>query len=307
MTRVSGTDLDFDPEDLAPRHDVPRGGRSGFVVVEGDRQVHFLEWGHRGMPPVVCLHGGGQTAYMYEEIGAALRGTYHVLAPDLPNHGDSDPIVGWGRHLLADSLLPVLAEFGIERAPIIGASLGGITAMTLAAAHPDLVSAIALIDVGHRLEEEGVRRIIEFMRAHESFASLEDAAAHIASYLPHRNEVRPESLTRNLRQRADGRWVWKHGLGRRWQQRVADEGTTFRWDSVLVGLGDDAASLRCPVLVLRGSESDVLSDDGAEEVAGLIPDARLVTVEKAGHLAAGDNPHSTVRVVTDFLTEVWPA
>ena len=67
-----------------PRHDVPLGGRSGFATVDG-RQVHYLEWGHRGLPPVLCLHGGGQTAYMYEDLGSALAGMAHVLAPDLPS------------------------------------------------------------------------------------------------------------------------------------------------------------------------------------------------------------------------------
>ena len=292
-----------DPEDGAPRHDIPRGGRSGFTVVDG-RQVHYLEWGHGGAPAVLCLHGGGQTAYMYEELGAAFGHRYHVVAPDLPDHGDSDPLPAdaWGRDLLAAAIAPVTASFGITRAVVVGASLGGITAVTMAAAHPGLVAGIVLIDVGHRLEEEGVRKIIEFMGRHESFASLEEAAAEIAAYLPHRREVRPESLTRNLRRReADGRWVWKHGMARRWRRRQADGDPDHRWEDVLEGLADDAAGLRCPVLVLRGAASDVLSDAGAEEVAAVIPDARLETVASAGHLAAGDNPHTTVALMSSFL------
>ena len=291
-------------DELAPRHDIPKGGRSGFAMVDG-RQVHYLEWGHRGSPPVLCLHGGGQTAYMYEELGNHLRGRYHLVAPDLPGHGDSDPLdeLEWTRHELAGWVPPVLAEFGFERPAVVGASLGGITAITLAAARPDLVGAITLIDVGHRLEEEGVLKIVDFMSRHESFASLEEAAAEIAAYLPNRREVRPESLSRNLRQRDDGRWVWKHGLGKRGRDREADmaEG---KWQDLLAGLDDDAASLRCPVLVLRGAKSDVLSDKGAEEVAALIPDARLATVQNAGHLAAGDNPTSTIGLIAAFLDEL---
>src|SRR5947208_3272339 len=78
-----------------------------------------------------------------------------------------------------------------------------------------VVAGIVLIDVGHRLEEEGVLRIIDFMSRNDSFANLEEAAAAIADYLPHRKEVRASSLTRNLRQRPDGRWEWKHSYGRR--------------------------------------------------------------------------------------------
>jgi len=284
-----------------PRHDVPTGGRSGFTVIDG-RQVHYLEWGPSGAPPVLCLHGGGQTAYMYEELGAALRTRYHVLAPDLPDHGDSDPAHDHDRQALAATIPPLCAHFGFTRVAIIGASLGGIVAMTHTVAHPDHVVGIALIDVGHKLEEEGVRKIIEFMSKHESFASLQEAATEIAQYLPHRKEVRPESLTRNLRQRPDGRWVWKHGFNRRLRAEGAVQGRN--WSHVIEGLDADAAALRCPVLVLRGSASDVLSHQGAEEVAALIPNARLAIVEKAGHLAAGDNPASTVSLITSFLGEM---
>ena len=72
-------------------------------------------------------------------------------------------------------------------------------------------------------------------------------------------------------------------------------------DSWPADVDDSAARLQCPVLVLRGASSDVLSQQGAEEVAALIPNAHLETVEKAGHLAAGDNPHSTVGLVATFL------
>jgi len=284
-----------------PRHDVPPGGRSGFTLIE-DRQVHYLEWGPSDGAPVLCLHGGGQTAYMFEELGAALRERHHVLAPDLPDHGDSDPSRDFGRHGIAATLPPLCDHFGLRKMAIVGASLGGMVAITYAAAHPDRVAAIALIDVGHRLEEEGVQKIIEFMRAHDSFASLEEAAHEVAKYLPHRKQVRPERLRRNLRQRPDGRWVWKHGYNRR--LRAEPEERPQNWRHVIEGLDGDAASLRCPVLVLRGAASDVLSSQGAEEVAALIPNARLATVANAGHLAAGDNPESTFGLITGFLRDI---
>lgn len=283
-------------------HDVPRGGRSGFTVVDG-RIVHYLEWGRSAAPPVVCLHGGGQTAYMWEELGEALRPRAHVLTPDLPAHGDSDPLGSpdMSRHALAATIPPLLEEFGIERAVFVGASLGGITSLTLAAARPDLVAGMVLVDIGHRLEDEGVDRIIEFLTRHESFASLEEAATEVAAYLPNRTSVRPENLRRNLRHREDGRWEWKHGLGRRMREPGANFGG---WRELTAGLDDEMPRLTCPVLVLRGAKSDVLSDEGAQEVAALIPGARLQTIGGAGHHAAGDNPQSTVDAVHQFLTDL---
>src|SRR3989442_1345872 len=102
--RAGAGDDDLDAW-VVPRHDVPAGGRSGFTVVQG-RQVHYLEWGRSSAPPVLCLHGGGQTAYMYEELGRALAATHHVLAPDLPGHGDSDSLAGMARTDIAATLAP---------------------------------------------------------------------------------------------------------------------------------------------------------------------------------------------------------
>lgn len=268
-------------------------------MVDG-RQVHYLEWGRADARPVVCLHGGGQTAYMWEELGAGLADRYHVLAPDLPFHGDSEPIGAMDRHTIASTLAPLLTEFGFARVALVGASLGGIVSLTFAAARPDLVAAVALIDIGHRLEDAGVDRILDFMTRHESFGSLEEAAAAVGEFLPQRKPGDPERLRRNLRQRPDGRWEWKHGFGR----QLRESGPAFGgWRELVAGLDDEVRTLTCPVLVLRGAKSDVLSDEGAEEIVGIIPDARLATITAAGHLAAGDNPESTAGLVRGFLDD----
>jgi hypothetical protein len=108
-----------------------------------------------------------------------------------------------------------------------------------------------LIDIGHRLEDEGVQKIMDFMRAHESFGSLEEAADFIAGYLPYRKSFRPENLKRNLRQRADGRWIWKHGMGRRSQRQLETTGAELDWKSIMTGVAEDAAGIDVPVLVGR--------------------------------------------------------
>jgi len=296
-------------EDLPPRHDIPAGGRSGYVLLD-ERQVHYLEWGHAGLPAVVCLHGGGQTAYMFEQLGAALTGRFHVLAWDFADHGDSDPFPydpersHLDRHLLAADAAPLCAEFGIDRAVFVGASMGGIVSVTVSAAFPDLVEGVVLLDVAHRLETAGVLRIRDFLSAHESFADLDEAAAAIATYLPGRS-VTKGRLTRNLRQRPDGRWVWKHGVGRRLRERGLRLDFAAEAAGVVIpGLDDDLRRLQRPTLVLRGTASDVLSEAGADELLELLPDARYARISGAGHLAAGDNPESFVGLVGRFLDDL---
>jgi pimeloyl-ACP methyl ester carboxylesterase len=143
------------------------------------------------------------------------------------------------------------------------------------------------------------------MTKHESFASLEEAADAIAEYLPGRRKQSPARLTRNLRQRADGRWEWKHALGRNLRTAAADrpEGAPGDWRALTAGMDEELVRIDCPVLVLRGQRSDVLSDEGAQEVAELLPNARVATISAAGHLAAGDNPESTTSLVRAFLAE----
>lgn len=281
-----------------PQHDVPRGGRSGFVRVEG-RQVHYLEWGRGGAPAVVCLHGAGQTAYVYEPLGAALRERYRVLAIDLPRHGDSDSVSGHGPPAYAPTLPPLLAEFGIERAVWVGGSGGGITALVLSALQPTAVEGLALIDVGLHPEGTGYERIIDFLTRHESFGSLEEAAEAIHGHSPRGRPPNPARLTRSLRQRPDGRWVWKHDLARSLRERPEDSQQQMQAEIRRV-----APRLKCPVLLMRGSESDVLTEAGARALAELIPGSELAVIERAGHQAAAENPATLVSILSGWMERI---
>ena len=145
------------------------------------------------------------------------------------------------------------------------------------------------------------------MTKHESFATLDEAADAIAEYLPGRKPQSPQRLTRNLRQRPDGRWEWKHGLGRGLRAAAAEQPSDYE-----PGIG--ARSLREWTRNSRGSRARCSCCEGSavmcfrtrarEEVAALVPNARLATISAAGHLAAGDNPETTTSLVRGFLDDV---
>ena len=253
-------------------------------------------------PAVVLLHGGGQTRYSWGRLARRLgQFGYYVLSLDLRGHGDSDwaPDGDYRLDAFVADLYAVL-----ERLPsppvLIGASLGGISALlAVGESERELARGLVLVDVVPRLEQEGVRRIRDFMTAHlDGFASLEEAAAAVAAYLPHR--PRPPSvdgLRKNLRQRADGRFYWHWDpafvIGER------RPGAVSQLDRLL----EAARRVRVPTLLVRGQASDVVSQAGVDELLALMPNARAVEVGGAGHMVAGDKNDAFNAAVEDFLRE----
>ena len=260
--------------------------------------------------PVVLLHGGGQTRHAWGTTAQTLvdRG-FRVVSLDLRGHGDS----AWaddGDYTLDAFAADVRAVAAtVDRRPVlVGASLGGITSL-IAQGEADppgsLASAVVLVDVAHRLEPEGVSRIGEFMLAHiDGFADLEGVADAVAAYNPHR--PRPTDLSglrKNVRQRDDGRWYWH------WDPRFLTGrfGSTDETRSATMSptrLEDAARSLDVPVLLVRGRVSDLLSEEGAQELLELVPQARYADVAGAGHMVAGDRNDLFNDAVVSFLDEL---
>jgi pimeloyl-ACP methyl ester carboxylesterase len=169
--------------------------------------------GPESAPPVILLHGGGQTRHAWKTTAQGLaRQGYRAIAADLRGHGDS----GWsgdGTYSLARFVADLRLVAASCRQPpvLIGASLGGVTGLLAEGEGPALLSALILVDVTPTVRFAGVDRIREFMgaRADDGFASVEAAADAIAAYLPHRQRPRSlDGLRRNLRRRPDGRYRW---------------------------------------------------------------------------------------------------
>jgi pimeloyl-ACP methyl ester carboxylesterase len=194
------------------------------------------------------------------------------------------------------------------RAPaLVGASLGGISSLiAIAEADPGdaVAAALVLVDVAPRLEPKGVARIGAFMLGHlDGFASLEEVADAVAAYNPHR--PRPSDLSglrKNVRQHDDGRWYW-HWDPRFMTPGRMDEPRSIRNEARLEAA---ARALTLPVLLVRGRQSDVLSEAGAHHLQALVPHARSVDVAGAGHMVAGDRNDVFNDAVVGFLQETLP-
>lgn len=259
-------------------------------------------YGHPGDQPVLFLHGGGQTRHAWGGTAEALadRGFY-AICMDHRGHGDSS-WAGKGEYQLEDfvgDLLAVVEQLA-DKPILVGASLGGITAL-LAATERPIAKGLILVDVTPRLESEGVERIIGFMKGGAGgFASLEEAADSIARYLPHRQ--RPKSfsgLAKNLRLMEDGRyhWHWDPEMLSTWERDRYSEADELELRERLSHI----RHLDIPTLLIRGRLSDLVSTKTASEFLDMVPHAEYVDLADAHHMVAGDQNDAFTDTVVEFL------
>jgi pimeloyl-ACP methyl ester carboxylesterase len=260
-------------------------------------------------PPVVLLHGGGQTRHSWGTTLTALADKgWHAFSMDLRGHGQSEWAADGDYTLdaFAGDILAISRTFDQPPA-LVGASLGGLSCLAAIGEHPDepVARALVLVDVAPKIEEQGRERIGIFMIEHmnDGFGSLEEVADAIAAYNPHR--PRPsnlEGLKKNLRER-DGRWYWHWDptfiVGR---MGGADETRSSLIDPRRLEIASRA--LTVPTLLVRGRVSDLLSEEGAREFLQLAPHAQMVDVSGAGHMVAGDRNDLFNDAVVAFLDTV---
>ena len=267
-------------------------GRDGLRLVATAR-------GEPDAPTVLLLHGGGQMRQSWGGTAERLAksGRYAVTL-DMRGHGES----AWcpkGHYRVADfrdDLAVVLSRLP-RPAVVVGASLGGITALLYAeSCDMSRVRGVVLVDIAARIEMEGAKRIGTWMvSTSDGFDSLEAVAAAIEAYAPQRKQTwTRETLLRIVREHPDGRYRWH------WDPKFMSEGGP-REVADHERLHRAAAKLKVPTLLVRGRESDMISHDGVREFQQAVPHAEFVDVSGAGHMVAGDRNDAFTDAVTSFL------
>lgn len=260
------------------------------------------QFGRVASPPVVFAHGFGQSRLAWTSAAEQLANHgYHCHALDGRGHGESDWDTGRGYEL--DPFVEDAIDFArsMPRKPVwVGASMGGLIGMLAEAANPEgLFEALVLVDVTPSWETAGVNRILEFMRAHpDGFISVSDASAAVASYLPHRAPRNdPQRLEKMLVRMANGRlrWHWDPRL----LDSLADNGARY-----MARLGDAAAKLRLPVLLISGGRSDVVSDHTIAEFQRLVPHATHARIDHATHMVVGDANDVFIHTISNYLQQI---
>ena len=274
----------------------PTVRRDSVVVDESGRRLSALLWGS-ARPEIVLLHGGAQNAHTWDTVALALDRP--LAAIDLPGHGHSDhrddgPFSP--RENAADVAIAV-RELAPDARAVVGMSLGGLTAIALSSAAPDLVRRLVLVDVTPGVDRDKAAPIAQFIAGPESFESFDEILARTIEFNPTRSE---SSLRRgvlhNAVERDDERWIW------RYQRPRISESDSMDIPADFATLWDDVGSVGVPLMLVRGGAAGTVVDDG--DVAELLrrqPSARVEIVDGAGHSIQGDRPLELTALLADFV------
>jgi pimeloyl-ACP methyl ester carboxylesterase len=258
--------------------------------------VSALRWGNAS-PRMVFLHGGGQNAHTWDTVIVGLGES--ALSIDLPGHGrsawreDGD----YGPKLAAGAVEPVVRQYAPDADLVVGMSLGGLTALRLAVAAPELVRKLVLVDVTPSAPERhtemtkaqmGTVALVQGDRTFPSFDAMLEVTVAAA---PHRDR---ESLRRgvfhNAKRLDDGTWTWRYD--------------SFRKAEGFDGLWDDVPKLTTPTTLVRGANSFFVNDDDAAEFARTAPGfQRVHIVENSGHSVQSDQPRKLVEILRGVLDD----
>jgi esterase len=263
------------------------------TVLRGMR-FHFTEWGEPGAPEVVLLHGGNQSCHSWDLVSLHLSDRFHVYALDQRGHGDTE----WSRELdytmdaMAADVRAFIADQQLVQPVIFGHSMGGRVTLHVALDQPGVARALVIVDVGPEISAHGARVIGDFVVHNVEFDDLDVFLDNVARYDRFRSrEHIARTAKYNLLVRADGKYVSK--VDHRRPPGTLREITL-----------DSVASIACPVLLVRGGESDVLLADAAERFVDALPDGHLVTVANVGHNVHGGNTPGFLAAIAAFLDSI---
>jgi pimeloyl-ACP methyl ester carboxylesterase len=263
------------------------------------RSMSTLRWGD-DEPEIVLIHGGAQNAHTWDTVALALGRP--LIAPDLPGHGHSGspaPGVGTRPDANAADLAEVIDALAPDAKLVVGMSLGGLSAIALGAARPDLVQGLVLVDITPGVTGDKAKAIHDFVRGPATFPSFDDLLARTMEFNPTRSESSlRRGILHNALQLDDGSWVWRH---RRDDYTAMGDTDDPERRADITGLWDDLASSTAPLTLVRGTrEQSVVDDTDVDELRRRRPDAVVVDVD-AGHSVQGDQPVELARIIETAL------
>ena len=262
------------------------------------RTISALKWGG-GEPRLVLVHGSGQNAHTWDTVALALN--VPLIAVDLPGHGHSSwrDDTTYSPKGMAEDLAVVIQQHAANAAAVVGMSLGGLTCLALANAHPNLVPHLVLVDITPGVTSKKAKAVLDFINGPQSFASFDELFARTKEHNPTRSESSlRRGILHNAKQIEDGSWQWRYD--RRGQTETA--GSAPGHEAPRSPMWDMISVWSKPLLMVRGGISPVVDDEDIAELRKRCAQAEVIVVEGAGHSVQGDRPVELANVLRRFAS-----
>lgn len=272
----------------------------------GAHRMAYWEWGDPDNENVlICVHGLTRCGRDFDELAQRLSSHYRVVCPDVAGRGRSDWLANSSSYTVpqyVSDMLALIARLGVCRIDWVGTSMGGLIGLGLALAlqastlqrpaRGDFglpaqqtlkLGKVVLNDVGPRLNAQGLTRIVEYVGRGVSFNTFDEAVAYVqtisAGFGPH-SQAQWQRLTRDVFNQQGGQWIKHYDLRLAEPMALQNEAALQAAELMLWSAYEN---LDAPILVLRGSESDLLPEEVAQEMLTRNKQARVVEFAGVGH------------------------
>jgi len=254
------------------------------ISSSGLHRMAYTEWGDRHNPRVlICVHGLTRNGRDFDSLAQAMSAHYRVVCPDVVGRGKSGRLRDPGGYHVPQyvgDMVTLIARLGVERVDWVGTSMGGLIGMALAAQEGTPIGRMLLNDVGPIISVEALQRIAAYVGADPTWPSFDDVLAYvklISAPFGNLSEAQWWHLTEtSVTQRADGRWGFLYDP----QIAIPFKAAFVDQDIDLWPLYDQ---IKCPTLVLRGADSDLLPRETWQQMGQRGPRAELAEIPAVGH------------------------
>ena len=263
-------------------------------IMANKLRLHYLEWDAKKKPVMLLLHGTGDDAHIWQDFVLFAARDFRVIALDQRGHGKSD----WARPAAysckdyVGDIAAVINGLKLTKIILIGHSMGALHATTFAAEHPEFVSALVHVDINPKPPEWN-RDYLHglFDTLPRTYSCVKDYSKILGKASPYAAEKTLFNLAAQaLEKKQDSKFY------RRCDLEVFHHFDQYNLDSIL-------EKISCPTLIVRGTESKVMSKKAAREMEKKIITSRLVEIPRATHSVLTDAPDKFQKAVEKFISE----
>jgi pimeloyl-ACP methyl ester carboxylesterase len=246
-------------------------------------EIHYMDWGETDAPPVVMWHGLARTGRDFDMLCAELSTEYRCICPDMIGRGLSqwahDPDVDYCFEMYGEIAVALLDHLGLKNVRWVGTSMGGLIGIHLASQSlKERISHLVLNDVGPEIPVDAITRIVEYVGNPPIFdrmSELEQWFRTIYAPFGNNSDAWWRQLTETSVRRLRNGQIMAHYDPKIVTQFTGPDGAQDLWSAF--------EAISCPILAIRGQESDVLTRAGAEQMTLRNPRCKVAEFEGYGH------------------------